>query len=519
MDFKSFKKVFDDKHKAVLQNDVGHQIHIAKASLSPGLHSRLSKLPLYQSNPEAPVPSPDAEPAPAPGGEQKGVTININSGTPTPTPVAAMPTPQQPQQPEVPDSPVPPQQAQPPAQVQPQQPAQQEDPFASVPGYKEGAAGAMGTANALQQQGNSVATAEHAAGVDNEALFQQTKRDLQAKAADMQAVTDDIAKGHINPNHYLESKSTAGRIATAVGLLLGGISSGVTGQPNPALTFLNKQIENDLESQKSDMANKHNLLSALQQQYQDIGTASNMFRAIRANTLANQVGEAMGKSQGAQAKAAGMTAIGALKQQAGTYLRQAALATMRSGVDSGDSSGVDRKADQYRQAYQAVNGKGDEEFEKHFLPSIGTSKVPLEPKDRDLIQKKIELKGLLDRASAHLTNVSGTLGDWSLAKKAEGTTIQDQIRLKMGELADLTRFTPEENKIYSQVTPDLTGTHFTNKDKTLLKGLIDSNNTAINTFYKQKGINKQQQDDTAVKGANGKMYKPSADGRYMVPVK
>lgn len=531
LDFKNFKKISEDKEGAILQNDKGHKIHLVKSSLSPVLQKQLSRLPLHQYDPDSAIQPPAEEDSQQPVEDpsqslqpdpNKGVTININSGqTPQQVQPLAQPQPQpQPEQ-KVPgilqaSQGVPPAQQPPQALQQPEQAPQ--DPYTAIPGYPEQSQGIKESAEALQQQGQQVAALHQQHAADEQVHLAQLQKELAEKTSTIKAVTDDIGKGHINPNQYLQDMGVPGKISTAIGLILGGIGAGKHGN-NAALTYLNSQIERDVSSQKADMANKHNLLSALNKQYDDTVVAENMFRAIRANTLADQVAAASATSQGALAKATGSTAAGALKQQASQYLRQAQLAGMQAGVQkSTPGSDMDSKANAYLQAARVVDPKNAEEFEKRYVPGVGVASVPLEPKDRELLQKKTELHELL-RKSGDFLQDSGKLGPILPARKAEGTALQNQINLKMGELANLTRFTPEENKIYQRSVPDLTGTHLTESDMTLLKGLQEENDTSLNTLYKQKGINQVSTSNPMIKGANGKMYRKSPDGKYMVPVK
>lgn len=530
IDFKTFKKVSDDGKVATMEHEQGHKVQIVKSALTKKLQDQLDKLPLHQSegsdepinstggkamsrtkellreespqttySPEDPIPfTQDSPPgmqnqinAGSPIGSGGGIMPSVLGGTPlSPMATSVLSTPAN---------------AQGGTSDVPTPDAVPEDPLAAykqVPGVPNELAGIQGTSSTLDKQGQAIARAEHANQVQEYASQQQLNRDLLAKQAEMDAVVKDIREGHIDPNHYLSSGGAPRRIATAIGLILGGISSGQTGQPNPALTYLNKQIENDLDSQKADMANKHNLFSALSHQYGDRLTAENMYKAIRSRQLASQIAEAAGTAQSGLAKAQAQSATGAVLQQAGTYLRQATLAGMQAGVQhqAGTSGDMDSRAQQYLQAEKAYGDpKKAEEFEKRYIPGVGVAQVPLESKDRELLQKKTELKGLLDRAGNYLGDHKGYGALPFTADKAEGTSLQNQIQLKMGELADLTRFTPEENKIYKQSTPDLTGTHFTEKDHALLQGLRDSNDTSLNTFYQQKGIPRQSGDTDAVR--------------------
>ena len=471
LDFKGFKKVSEDQHTATMAHDDGHKIQIVKKALSPDNQKMLAKLPLHQSEPDMPVQdtSPQDEQAPA---------SNILSATSGGTPES----PQQDQSPQGPAAGA--------ITGDTEAPASPQDAFQGVPGYQEQAQGIQGTSQALQQQGKTDAALYAANAKAEQDAAKQLQADLGEKMQTINHVTQDIQNGHIDANKYIENMDAGKKITTAIGLFLGGIAAAKTGQPNPALQFLNSQIDRDLNAQKANLENKHNLLGALERQYGNTMVAANMFKAIRANTLADQIGQAAATAQSGLAKAAGQTGVGQLKQQAGQYLRQAQLMQMRQNVQQmGAGPDLDARANQYIQAANVIDPKASEDFQKHYIPSVGVASVPLEPKDRELLQKKTELKGLLDRAATFMQGPSASgVGPILPSSRANAATLQNQINLKMGELSDLTRFTPEENKIYTQAVPDLKGTHFTSRDMTLLKGLQESNNTSLNTLYQQKGI-------------------------------
>ena len=87
----------------------------------------------------------------------------------------------------------------------------------------------------------------------------------------------DFQNGHIDPNHYMANRSTGQKIAQAIGLFLSGIGSGMLHQENPMIKVLQSQIDNDIQSQKDDLAAKQNrsktLLSANLQQFGNLKDA------------------------------------------------------------------------------------------------------------------------------------------------------------------------------------------------------------------------------------------------------
>lgn len=80
-------------------------------------------------------------------------------------------------------------------------------------------------------------------------------------ARQAQLFAQDRAMGHIKPQtlHELyENKDTVGKIGTLFGLLAAGMGAGLTGQPNAVLGMMEKQIDRDLEAQKSSNSNAQN---------------------------------------------------------------------------------------------------------------------------------------------------------------------------------------------------------------------------------------------------------------------
>lgn len=503
IDLKGFRKTAEDQHKATLTHEAGHSIHLAKAALSPELQKQLSKLPLHQYDPKdaiadpGQVDSPDAQGQVLPGADSPGPGIpggalNVAEdayatprqemqGQPTPTP------------PPAPD----------------RAPDALPDPNEAIngmPGGAEALQGANMQAQATKTQASTDAALQQDYAKHQQAAEDELKGTLKNTTDTINQVTSDIQNGHIDPKHYLDNMSSGSKIATAIGLIAGGIGSARTGGQNPAMAFLQSQIQRDIDAQKANLGNKHNLLSALENQYGNKTQAAHVFAAIDANVLASKLAATASTAASPMAEASRLAAVGALKQTAAQYQRQAVLAGMQSSVQNQPpGAGMDARANMYLQAARIMDPKGAEEFEKRYIPGVGVSSVPVEPKDRELLQKKTELSELLNRAQESIQGNKG-YGALPLTQKhAEAQSLQNQLVLRMGELADLTRFTPEEHKIYAGTVPDLTGTHFTSKDATLLKGLKDSNDSTLNTFFKQKGIQRQAGDSDQVKvlNANG----------------
>lgn len=70
---------------------------------------------------------------------------------------------------------------------------------------------------------------------------------------------DYVRKNPINNNRYWENLDTGSKIQTGVALFLGGLGQGLVGGENPAIQFLQKAIDRDIEKQKADHSDQMNL--------------------------------------------------------------------------------------------------------------------------------------------------------------------------------------------------------------------------------------------------------------------
>lgn len=169
---------------------------------------------------------------------------------------------------------------------------------------------------------------------------QHTLQDYQTHYQNLdnerQSLIKDINNQHIDPNHYLGDMDTASRISTAVGLIAGGIGGAITHQGNPALTYLNSQIDRDIEAQKANLGKSENLLSANMKQFQNSRDATDMTRVMQNDILSNQMKQEAAKATGPLAKARLLEAAGALDAQSAPIMSQIAMRkTLLSGMASG----------------------------------------------------------------------------------------------------------------------------------------------------------------------------------------
>lgn len=166
--------------------------------------------------------------------------------------------------------------------------------------YQQGLAG---EAQARGDLGKQQAELERQDVAQQEDLRNTYQTNLHNLMEEHKNLVSDYENGHINPNHYMESKSTMGRISSAIGLILGGLGGGLLHQENPALKYLNDNINRDIDSQKADLGKKENLLSANMRMFGNLNDATKMTQANLAGITAAKMRQAAATATDPIAKA------------------------------------------------------------------------------------------------------------------------------------------------------------------------------------------------------------------------
>lgn len=349
MDFGKFKKVSSNQRSTVLQHPDGHKIRVAHEALSPAMRSKLEEQPMhYAEGGEVATPAKQKEPDfidKAMSWAQglapdllNPVAMQSAQGTASMSPSAApamnavmQQLPTEPKPEETPTNYQMPQ-TQAPQQGLPTQPVAQG-------GIQQQMAGLNNQAKVAGQQGSADAAAADAHMQAVQALQQHTEAEYQRINGERDKVLADYQAGHIDPNHYMDAKSGGGKVATAIGLLLGGISGGINGTENPVMKFLQQQIDRDIDSQKSNQGKQKSMVEFYQQQFGNTRDADLMARAHLNDIYASKIAEAAGQAKGPMAQAIAQQQIGVLKQQADALTGQVAQSqAVRAGVQSGQIS-------------------------------------------------------------------------------------------------------------------------------------------------------------------------------------
>lgn len=169
-----------------------------------------------------------------------------------------------------------------------------------------------------------------------QAELDRGKQILDGLHQEHQAFMEDYKNQHIDPNHYFTSMGTGQRMATAIGLILGGF-----GGPGESSMdrFIKQQIDNDMRAQEAEMNKKHNLISANYQQFGNIRQAEEMYQAQTKSILADQIMQQAAKSGSKAAMANAQMAAGKLQWEASQHLQSLAFQQMQLEAMKGQLTG------------------------------------------------------------------------------------------------------------------------------------------------------------------------------------
>lgn len=223
------------------------------------------------------------------------------------------------------------------AQLQPVPQPQQMLPDQAMANDRFGTEASM--QNTSQGIGNQIQGIQNSAAAQGELGRQQAQTydqnaELQQSLANQQLMNqqyvmqehqnflNDMANDHVDPNKYIHNMSGGQKFMTAIGLLLGGMGSGLAGGSNPAQDFLNKQISNDIEAQKENFGRKKTMLEANMKYLGDMGQAINMTRVQLNEMTLNRIQAQAAKMSGPVAQAQAQKAVGDIQVQNAQLLGQ-----------------------------------------------------------------------------------------------------------------------------------------------------------------------------------------------------
>lgn len=283
MDFRDWKKVSDDGKMCTLEHPKGHRLTVAMRGLSSIHREQLKRLKLAKGGavkryadgtPDGPVSNDDSsDQAPSAGGTH--ITINA-----APAAAPALPQMAQAVNPAA-------QLAKQPLQVAAPAPVQGASNL--NPSGQPNPAAISKNAQLIPQAQRDIDISQSQAegknlGQYSEALG-QVEQQRQEKYNNLAGHVDDFAKymekNPIDPKHYQENMGAGAKTATAIGLFFGGLGTPFGGH-NYAMDFLNKQIDRDIEGQKSRADQQKTIYGAYRDLY---GEGKEALAATKATML------------------------------------------------------------------------------------------------------------------------------------------------------------------------------------------------------------------------------------------
>lgn len=312
-------------------------------------------------------------------------------------------------------------------------------------------------------------------------LQSQTQANMLEHDKEIRSAIGDMQSNKINPNAYINNMGTGQKVSTAIGLILGGIGGGITGQENPALKFLQKNIDNDIEAQKANLGQKNNILSAYERLYGDKQTALSMTKALLLGQTEEKLKSEISKRGDQLSQARGQQALGAIQTEYQKALYDASMRkTMMQGMNSGNPEGT-------MQAMRYLNPGMAKDMESRYVPGVGMAAIPIPETGRAQLTLRNELDQKLQKLEAFSSKHSGTVADRAVVNKGKALAadVQDVYRRanQQGVFKE-----SESDFIKNMVSSD--PTEFFSKYRALpgYKTTRESNRSALQNLYKSYGL-------------------------------
>lgn len=342
LDLRKFKKVSGDKHHTIMRHEAGHEIKLDHKSLAPQLLKQLHGLEMIKDSGEKKQSNPKLEESKKmPPKQHLAEGGNVEEDMPAME--AEMPSP------DVAEAPM----TQPTSQAQPEPislAGTAGDALRTAAGLQAAPAAAMmpstpgmpakapsvadelsqaSATGALEQQVKGIkaqasAEAQLGEGLAKQALERHKQfQSLEERAqkvndlidGELKSFIDDRRNDRIQPNQYMANMSTGQKILTGIALGLGGLGQGLAGGANPALEYLNKEIDRDIDAQVKNMNIKESLVTANLKRFGNMQDAIAMSKALMLADAANMADMLKNKSSSQVSKARADQLIGQLKAQ------------------------------------------------------------------------------------------------------------------------------------------------------------------------------------------------------------
>lgn len=488
IDLSKFKKISHDKDSATLKHADGHEFKIALSALHPSSRGDVARMPLHkmeskekpemmsadgkiahynEGTKESPVKSSDAK-TEAPSAESIDKAANdissdsyegssVGQGGPL---QAGSEPPAAAQEPSVS-----PDQGQPSAQANPQVSEQpivpQQAPLEKVAESEYGQQYLPGIEQEMHGR-EALASAQAALGAKQAKIQQDASdayRDFGNRAAtdviqhkqELENAIQDFQKFKINPNNYLEHRSTFDTIRTGIGMIVAGAGSG-GGRSNPVIDFVNSQIDRDIKAQQDNAANKYNLVNAYSRAYQDSLLGREAAKNLMTAKVMSDMKAAEAEATSPQAKANLQVALGQMANQYGMNVAKFGAQKAFYGLGAFSKPGQNDAAEAVIRQMAPIDPKAAENMQKHFVPGIGVSSQEVPEKARMDMMNSQKGLDLIRRVRDFSEQNHGLLAKANPAMRAQADTLVRELHQAIRTENGMGVFKPAGEKFESMLT-------------------------------------------------------------------
>lgn len=263
-----------------------------------------------------------------------------------------------------------------------------------------------------------------------------------------QKFQNDYAKLPPLDQNRIFDKNTGSKIQAGIGLMISGIGSGLSGQPNLAMQMIENQINRDLDSQKNDQSKAMNLWKM---------NRENMGSEMSAN-LATQnqlMGAVKIQAMQAAARTAGPQAaerIAPLIQAADAKIADNEQnIAMLEGTPDGSEEQYLMQMEQMAKKNPAIA----KHMQERYIPGKGVTTRPVSEKQHEAYTDLNALDKNIDRALQFSQEHGKGFGTSRYSSTGElGESIRDALILDVNKLFHIGSLNKEEYHAFSRLIPD-----------------------------------------------------------------
>lgn len=301
---------------------------------------------------------------------------------------------------------------------------------------------------------------------------------IQDAMALRQDAMNALQEGKIDPQRYWNNKSIGGKVSSIIGILAAGFNP--THNPNAAIEMLNREIDRDIEGQKADLGRKQTLLSAANDHFRNIQSASDFHRVMANDLVSHQIDQALAKAATPMAQAELMKARGALKFD--SEMRMAQVGAMQTL----NGQAVPEEQAKALNTLRLVAPEKAKEYESRIIPGVGTSTVPVPEKKREAFAAADTFIKQMDALEHFRQQHAGTVLDRGIVDEGHrlAELARNSFRIAQGEGV----FKEGSAKFNERLIPDPTDLDFFKKNKAAYQAMKDQAGSEVKSSMAVYGI-------------------------------